>query len=128
MAQCPSLEMKEWFVFDENLQTRNKKNSTTTTTTESTVENDDLYNVCDLHSTFCSTLGGLRPQVDEIVRRVLDGRVLRQPGITTAMTSSSIDDSSSSSADAAAVAASLDEIRRQEMQGLLELGLHPIKG
>ena len=80
---------------------------------EPEVTNDvDDWNVCDLQSAFCTTVGGLRPQVDEIVRRVLDGRVIRR----------TLDDSSSSAL------AVLDRVRREEMRGLLELGLHPIKG
>jgi hypothetical protein len=124
MAQCPSMEiMQEWFVLDETssiIDTEFQQSA-------AAVLNND-YNVCDLHATFCSTVGGLRPQVDEIVRRVLDldGRVLKSAAATTP--NGSGDSGSSANAAAAAVSASLDEIRRQEMQGLLELWLHPIKG
>jgi len=69
--------------------------------------------VCDLEDYFCTTTGGLRRQIDEIVRRVLDGRVVR-PADETLIDSTN--------------AAEIDRIRREEMQGLLELGLHPPKG
>jgi len=65
-------------------------------------------NVCDLQAGFCGTVGGLQTQIDEIVRRVLDGRVVRPV-----------------SSDASH---ELDVIRRQEMEGLLELGLQPVRG
>ena len=71
-----------------------------------------VSSVCDLDGTFCTGLGGLRPQVDEIVRRVLDGRVMRSA-------SDSIDGTP---------AQRIDQVRRQEMTGLLELGLKPVRG
>ena len=74
-------------------------------------ENDSWPDVCDLEDYFCTSTGGLRRQIDEIVRRVLDGRVV-QPA----------DDTQSSPST------EMDRIRREEMQGLLELGLHPPKG
>lgn len=67
--------------------------------------------VCDLEETFCNSVGGLRPQIDEIVRRVLDGRVVR-----------------AASSDEANYSEALDRIRREEMKGLLELGLEPVRG
>jgi vesicle-fusing ATPase len=63
-----------------------------------------------LESTFTTAVGGLQPQIEESVRRVLDGRVLRPV-------------SEVSSNDA-----SFDQIRREEMKGLLELGLQPVRG
>lgn len=70
--------------------------------------------VCDLESNFCTTIGGLRPQIDEIVRRVLDGRVVRP----VSFDNKNDDDASSA----------VDQIRREEMKGLLELGLEPVRG
>eukprot|EP00977_Amphora_coffeiformis_P019027 scaffold6860_cov162-Amphora_coffeaeformis.AAC.5 len=69
--------------------------------------------VCELEDYFCSSTGGLRRQIDEIVRRVLDGRVVRPADETL------VD---------ATTAEEIDRIRREEMKGLLELGLHPPKG
>ena len=65
--------------------------------------------VYDLGTSFRSSLGGLQPQIDEIIRRVLDGRVFR--GVNELNTTDT-----------------LDRTRRDEMVGLLELGLHPVKG
>ena len=69
--------------------------------------------VCDLEDYFCSSTGGLRRQIDEIVRRVLDGRVVKPADESMANTDTS---------------AELDRLRREEMKGLMELGLHPPKG
>ena len=66
-----------------------------------------------LQSTVSSCVGGLQPQIAGIVRRVLDGRVLR-----------SVHDASNNNNNTLA----LDQIRREEMQDLLELGLHPVRG
>ena len=65
-----------------------------------------------LESTFATAVGGLQPQIEEIVRRVLDGRVIRPVASEGASNSTSI---------------SLDRIRRQEMEVLLELGLQPAR-
>jgi vesicle-fusing ATPase len=63
---------------------------------------------------FCEHVGGLQPQIDEIVRRVLDGRVVQSvrnnnntPG----------DDFSQDLAN-----------QKKEMQELLDLGLEPVRG
>jgi vesicle-fusing ATPase len=66
-----------------------------------------------LESTFATAVGGLQPQIEEIVRRVLDGRVIRPVASEGASNNTSI---------------SLDRIRRQEMEVLLELGLQPVRG
>lgn len=71
--------------------------------------------ICDLETNFCSTIGGLQPQINEIVRRVLDGRVVRPVNSMT-----SIDGLDTSQV--------LDRIRREEMEGLLALGLQPVRG
>jgi vesicle-fusing ATPase len=66
-----------------------------------------------LESTFATAVGGLQPQIEEIVRRVLDGRVIRPVASEGVSNSTSI---------------SLDRSRRQEMEVLLELGLQPVRG
>jgi hypothetical protein len=65
-----------------------------------------------LESTFATAVGGLQPQIEEIVRRVLDGRVIRPVGEGVSNSTS----------------ISLDRTRRQEMEVLLELGLQPVRG
>jgi len=67
--------------------------------------------VCDLEAQFCASIGGLQEQIDQIVRRVLDGRVFRQISESEGTTASE-----------------LDKTRRTEMESLLELGLHPVRG
>jgi vesicle-fusing ATPase len=74
------------------------------------VERDDSK----LESTFATAVGGLQPQIEEIVRRVLDGRVIRPVGEGVGIHNSTN--------------ISLDRMRRQEMEGLLELGLQPVRG
>lgn len=70
--------------------------------------------MCGWEGNFCrTTVGGLQSQIDEIVRRVLDGRVVRP---------------ASSSDNVTTVSHELDRIRRQEMEALLELGLQPCRG
>lgn len=58
---------------------------------------------------FQQSIGGLQPQIDEIVRRVLDGRVVRSANDGTPLET-------------------VDDVRRQEMSALLDLGLTPVKG
>lgn len=60
-------------------------------------------------STFTSSVGGLRPQIDSIVRRVLDGRVIR-PAADVADTTS------------------FHQERANEARVLAELGLEPVRG
>lgn len=71
-------------------------------------EHDIDYNT--FHSTFTSTVGGLRTQIDSIVRRVLDGRVIRPV-------------SDSGTADG-----SSHVERSKEAKALAELGLQPVRG
>jgi vesicle-fusing ATPase len=73
------------------------------------------FNACSLETNFCASIGGLQPKIHEIIRRVLDGRVI-QPV------------SDESNAGVGSISCELDRIRRQEMEGLLELGLRPVKG
>jgi hypothetical protein len=74
-----------------------------------------IVDICSLETNFCASIGGLQPQINEIVRRVLDGRVIRPV-------------SDASKTEVVSVSCELDRIRCQEMEGLLELGLHPVKG
>jgi hypothetical protein len=71
-------------------------------------EHDIDYNT--FHLTFTSTVGGLRTQIDSIVRRVLDGRVIRP------VSDSGIGDDS------------FLEERSKEANALAELGLQPVRG
>ena len=68
-----------------------------------------------LESSFTASVGGLQPQIDSIIRRVLDGRAI---GSTT----EAIDGNTTLATSSA------DNIRRQEMESLLELGLQPVRG
>jgi vesicle-fusing ATPase len=61
-----------------------------------------------LESSFQSKLGGLSSQVEAIVRRVLDGRVIRPVSDENGDT--------------------IDATRKREAQAMLELGLQPVKG
>jgi vesicle-fusing ATPase len=67
-----------------------------------------LNHVQELESSFQSKLGGLSSQVEAIVRRVLDGRIIRPVG----------DENDSPIA----------ESRALDAQAMLELGLQPVKG
>ncbi|GAX21615.1 hypothetical protein FisN_29Hh050 [Fistulifera solaris] len=74
----------------------------------------------DVHKwdkTFSKTLGGLEPQIEQIIRRVLDGRVLRPAFAGMASLDDNTDESDT-----------LNRIRREEMQGLMDLGLQPVRG
>jgi hypothetical protein len=77
------------------------------------VDSRTSLDVCDLEEYFCTSTGGLRRQIDEIVRRVLDGRVVQPVRDVLLPNSTSTE---------------IDRIRREEMKGLLELGLRPPKG
>jgi hypothetical protein len=77
------------------------------------VDSRTCLDACDLEEYFCTSTGGLRRQIDEIVRRVLDGRVV-QPVRDVLLSNST--------------STEIDRIRREEMKGLLELGLRPPKG
>lgn len=68
-----------------------------------------------LESSFTASVGGLQSQIDSIIRRVLDGRVL-------ASTSESVMSKNITNLSAA------DAIRRKEMEALLDLGLQPVRG
>jgi vesicle-fusing ATPase len=70
--------------------------------------NEDFNQVIHLESTFQTTVGGLRPQIQEIVRRVLDGRVIRPL--------SEINNEGKSAE------------RVREAEQLAALGLQPVKG
>ena len=98
------------------MQTDEKKGDDKETQAENQLANNSSLDVCDLEDYFCSSTGGLRRQIDEIVRRVLDGRVVRPAD------ESLLEGGSNSSI------LEFDRIRREEMKGLLELGLHPPKG
>ena len=64
-------------------------------------------------TSFYSSLGGLRPQISEIIRRVLDGRVLARPPGELAPGEQD----------------ELSTVRlRREMQSLADLGLKPVRG
>jgi vesicle-fusing ATPase len=73
-------------------------------------------NVRDWDKTFSITVGGLEPQIEQIIRRVLDGRVLRPVSGREAFENDT-DESDT-----------IDRIRRDEMQGLMDLGLQPVRG
>jgi vesicle-fusing ATPase len=68
----------------------------------------ELNHVEALESTFQSKLGGLSSQVEAIVRRVLDGRMIRP-----------VSDESDGN---------ISESREREAQAMLQLGLQPVKG
>ena len=69
-----------------------------------------------LESSFTASVGGLQPQIDNIIRRVLDGRAV---GSTTEAIDGNSDTTTSNDADT---------IRREEMEALLDLGLQPVRG
>lgn len=70
-----------------------------------------------LESSFTASVGGLQPQIDSIIRRVLDGRAV---GSTT----EAIDGNTMLST----TTGNADSIRRHEMETLLDLGLQPVRG
>lgn len=74
---------------------------------------DESY-VDMLHSTFTSSVGGLRPQIESIVRRVLDGRVILP--------------ASDQPMEVATNATSFHQKRSKEAKALADLGLEPVRG
>ncbi|KAL3906130.1 MAG: hypothetical protein SGILL_009398 [Bacillariaceae sp.] len=81
-----------------------KSNSTKSNATRQSIASiqplsGNNYSIADVNTRFSTALGGLQPQIDSIIRRVLDGRV--NPDIST---------------------------RSTELQTLLDLGLSPVKG
>lgn len=87
-------------------------NETKATTRNESAAND---NACLFHSTFASSVGGLGPQIESIVRRVLDGRVIRPvaPDDYEAIASTTT---------------SFHQQRSTEAKALAELGLEPVRG
>jgi SpoVK/Ycf46/Vps4 family AAA+-type ATPase len=71
-----------------------------------------------LKTSFSSSVGGLRPQINEIVRRVLDGRVIRPFNKEDG-------DDESERGDVDFV---VGEKARLEADELLALGLSPVRG
>ncbi|GAX14842.1 hypothetical protein FisN_29Lh050 [Fistulifera solaris] len=78
---------------------------------------NSVIDVSHWDKTFSSTVGGLEPQIEQIIRRVLDGRVLRPVSVGVASSDKNTDESDT-----------IDKIRREEMQGLMDLGLQPVRG
>ncbi|CAB9515427.1 AAA ATPase forming ring-shaped complexes [Seminavis robusta] len=75
-----------------------------------------------MESSISASVGGLRPQIDSIIRRVLDGRALvaaADADATTASGATTINPPQSAGADS---------VRRREMEALLGLGLSPVRG
>lgn len=68
----------------------------------------DTNHVEAMESSFQTKVGGLSTQVEAIVRRVLDGRVIRPASDETGKT--------------------IDTARSKEAEAMLELGLQPVKG
>jgi hypothetical protein len=91
-------------------------------------DNDGLQ-VWDLETSFC-TVGGLQPQIEQIVRRVLDGRVVRSVSEleAEAAIANNNDGDTTTERSSSGAARELDQVRRQEMQDLLELNLQPVRG
>lgn len=82
-------------------ETKSAQNETSTANqTDATTISEDYGGVSDIEKRFSTVLGGLQPEIQSIIRRVLDGR------------RRSIDDTSSSS----------------ELQTMLEFGLSPVRG
>jgi len=86
-------------------------------------ENETIHNVAletsDMRSNLHLSLGGLRSQINEIVRRVLDGRTFLPYDIA----SENAEDGASSQS-----AASLVKRQQAEMETLMELGIKPVRG
>ena len=108
LVQPKHLEPNGWFQFVPEQVPQNATEANITATT-SPISDTDLLDASEtsyiegLESTFTSVVGGLRSEVEAIVRRVLDGR---------AMTLQSGD----------------AELRAKDLQLLLDLGLSPVRG
>jgi hypothetical protein len=113
MALC-NVGWNPWTMFD--FVSINEANNTVTTTVGEEELDNDAFSVSGqshidaLHATFSSSVGGLQPQIQSIVRRVLDGRVVRP-----------VDDSQVGDASA-------HKTRTEEARALAELGLKPVRG
>lgn len=109
--ECMSLCNVGWnpeIMFDFVQETNTKEPNATLDDTNDGPLSDSQSSFDMFQSTFTSSVGGLRPQIDAIVRRVLDGRVIR-PATST--------DS-----------ASVHHERSKEAKVLAELGLDPVRG
>ena len=84
------------------------------------LNDDDANYIEGLETTFTSVLGGLQNEVDTIIRRVLDGRALQLTTISRDATSDDSDDDTKVLSQAVK--------RANEMQEMLDLGLHPVRG
>ena len=73
-------------------------------------------------SDFTSTVGGLQPQIDAIVRRVLDGRIIRPAELTDALSAAAENNSDKDETTIALASASADA------EELALLGLTPVRG
>ena len=103
---------------EESIQSTNHKsalleshNETLDAAMMSELVASDINYIEGLETTFTSVLGGLQKEVDTIIRRVLDGRALQ-------FRNRNVDDSRDRSR----------AIRAKEMQEMLDLGLHPVRG
>ncbi len=99
--QAANFDPQWLFSFPHETNSTTATNETLTDNrTDETTMNDNYGGVDDIEKRFSTVLGGLQPEIQSIIRRVLDGR------------RRSIDDSSSSS----------------ELQTMLEFGLSPVRG
>ena len=140
-------DVRNIFDFEEN--SRREENdgeatkqdiTTTPTTTSSATEREDFDETTGqdylnyLESSFTASVGGLQPQIDNIIRRVLDGRAVA--GSTLSTKEVIIDGNINAPVLANTYASSnntindnnADTVRREEMEALLDLGLKPVRG
>eukprot|EP00522_Entomoneis_paludosa_P014906 CAMPEP_0172451876 /NCGR_PEP_ID=MMETSP1065-20121228/9718_1 /TAXON_ID=265537 /ORGANISM="Amphiprora paludosa, Strain CCMP125" /LENGTH=531 /DNA_ID=CAMNT_0013203847 /DNA_START=250 /DNA_END=1845 /DNA_ORIENTATION=- len=104
--------LEELFILAPN-KTERTDNSSANQKTKIEMEDAPI----DLESNLHSALGGLRPQINEIVRRVLDGRIFVP-----------FDESGDSGDNESGAKASVTKRRQAEMTTLLELGIKPVRG
>ena len=105
------LQLQEETVQSTNYTLSESHNVTLDAAMLSDLVASDINYIEELETTFTSVLGGLQKEVDTIIRRVLDGRALQYRN-------RDVDDGRDHSR----------AIRAKEMQEMLDLGLHPVRG
>ena len=105
--QWKGADMFDW---KENIIEDEKPKDIVYSVADTTISEEERNQAQEIETSFQSSVGGLRPQIEEIVRRVLDGRVIRPV--------SEVDESQSEGY--------MKRVR--EAEALRSLGLKPVKG
>jgi len=89
-------------------------NETSSVTNDQTTQSDDYGSLDNIEKTFSTVLGGLQPEIQSIIRRVLDGR---RRGVDSSGAAGNLLDGAAASSSSSS-----------ELQTMLEFGLSPVRG